>query len=112
MSRINIAKTLPRIERRSSASQRDIFRQRRAIDDAHVEILANRAGDRRLKQDQLQRLGVLKLQEIEIHHAFELRRQIEIRAAVGDENSRIHEIRLPLEFARSHARQQAVRRSE
>src|SRR5215469_4154805 len=105
---INVAESLSRLQQGSSAGQHDVFCQRRAILHAHACVFADIVANGRGKQNIFERLGAHESQIIKVQKAFQLRRDIDVRACIDQEDSRIHEIRLTFFFVRTHVRQQTA----
>src|SRR5262249_15951217 len=109
---IDVLESLARLQNRSASSEDDVLAQRWPVFKSDPSILADGMANRRLKEDVLQRFGSHEPQVVEIRETLQFRRDIEVDSGVRQEDSGVHEIRLPLFLARAQARNQAARRHQ
>src|SRR5207244_412830 len=84
---IDLLETSARRQHRHACAEHRVLAQQRPVTQPNAVIAADGRRDRPLKQQQLQRLGVMKAHEVRRGKALQLRRQIKIRAHAAQQDA-------------------------
>jgi hypothetical protein len=87
---------------------RDVVGQLRPVLDAYSHIRAYTSMDGILEQQDLQRLGVLKANQVQIGESAQLRGHVDIHTRVVNEKAGIYVVRLALNFTGAQTRHQTI----
>src|ERR1700733_4880799 len=104
----NISKPLEWHQPIDAAGDHHVLRKRWTICEPDTRVGANPSVNIRLEQQQFQWIGVGEAQQIQVDEAAQLRSDVDIHSRIVEEQSRIHEVRLPLRFAGAKIRHQAT----
>src|SRR5712692_5994144 len=100
---------LPRVDVPEAAAGRE---RGSAAGQTDAVVHGDSVADGRLEQQQLEGLGAVKAQEVDVDHAAQLRCQLEVRPGIHQQDPGVDEVGLAFVLARPQAGQQAVRRRQ
>src|SRR5712692_3293496 len=84
LPRVDVPEAAAGRERGSAAGQNDVLGGRRPVLQTDAVVHADGVVDGRLEQQQLEGLGAVKAQEVDVDHAAQLRCQLEVRPGQPD----------------------------
>src|SRR5712691_6737443 len=103
LPRVDIPETAAGRERGGAAGQDDVLGERWPVLQTNAVVRADGVADGRLEQQQLEGLGAVKAQEVDVDHAAQLRCQVEVRPGIHQQDPGVDEVGLAFVFARPQA---------
>ena len=111
-SGVDVFEPLAGLERGGSTGDDNIFAERGAVLDSYTRVCADGVTDRRLEEEEFQRLGAFEAEEVYVGKGFEFGGDIEVGASVGEEDAGVDEFGLAFVFTAAEIGDQAAGRSE
>src|SRR6185295_16161253 len=105
----DIPETTTGLQRGCPERQREVIDQKRPVGHPQTVIESDVVANAILKEQQFEGLGAMKAQVVDIDHGFDPLRQLDINAAVVNQDAGIHEVCLSLDLAAPQTRQKTVR---
>src|SRR6185369_3151720 len=105
----DVPEPTPGLQRGGAKVQCEVVDQKRPVSHPQTVIESDVVSNAILKEQQLERLGAMKAQVVDIDYGLDPLRQLDINAAVVNQDPGIHEVCLSLSLAAPQTRQKTVR---
>src|SRR6185369_16936127 len=105
----DVPEPTPGLQRGGAKVQCEVVDQKRPVSHPQTVIESDVVSNAILKEQQLEGLGAMKTQVVDIDYGLDPLRQIDINASVVNQDPGIHEVCLSLDLAAPQTRQKTVR---